>query len=74
MSLAIINLPTEQEVLDDLNNIIFSVIDNNTMAQAAWDEVMGLISGGCSEEFIYDELPHILKIYNDETLKEIDNV
>jgi len=71
MSLAIINLPNEQEVLDDLNNIIFSVIDNNTMAQAAWDEVQELISGGATEEYVYGELPHILKIYNDETLKEI---
>jgi len=41
------------------------------MAQAAWDELQELISGGATEEYVYGELPHILKIYNDETLKEI---
>jgi len=69
--MAIINLGNQQEIIDDLNNIVFSLIDNKYNAEAAWNEVEEFISNGCTEDFIYAELPMILERFNDEGLVDV---
>jgi len=59
--LALINTPVYEEVMDDLNNIIFSAIEPKSIAHQTWDIIEAYASEGSTEEFLYTELEYLIK-------------
>ena len=51
--MAIINLPNQEEIIDDLNNQIFNCIEPKVLARAYWSTLEEYIYGGISEETAY---------------------
>ena len=52
--MAIINSPDQEDIIEDLNNIVFNVIEPKAAARVVWDQCGELISGGATEAFMYD--------------------
>ena len=51
--MAIINLPNQEEIIDDLNNQIFNCIEPKSLARVYWSTLEEYIYGGISEETAY---------------------
>ena len=54
--LALINTASYEEVMEDLNNIIFNVIEPKSLASLYYDELEDIAIGGATEEYLYNEL------------------
>ena len=52
--MAIINLPNQEEIIYDLNNMVFNIIEPKSTARVVWQQCQDLISGGATEAFMYD--------------------
>ena len=53
---AIINTPDLEVILDDINNIVFNVVEPKSLAKTIWLELEEMVYDGASEAFIYDEM------------------
>jgi hypothetical protein len=60
--MALINTPQYEEVMEDLNNICFSVIEPKSIARNVWSMLEEYASGGSTEEFLYRELHLMIKL------------
>ena len=57
--MAAVNTPDGEAILEDINNVVFSVLDKPE-ARIVWSILQDLFYGGASEEFLYDELTRLV--------------
>ena len=57
--MAAMNTPDGEAILEDINNVVFSVLDKPD-AKIVWFTLQDLFYGGASEEFLYDELTRLV--------------
>ena len=60
-ALALINTPVYEEAMDDINNIIFNIIDINSVASAIYDQLEQAAIGGATEEWLYREMSQLIR-------------
>ena len=56
-----IDQDNNQEILDDINNIIFSVVDIRLIAKRLWLEIRRSYYAGATETELYDQLAKLMK-------------
>ena len=61
--MAIINLPNQEEIIEDLNNQIFNIFDRSE-AEIKWQEMEEMIANGISEASAYRTLYIWIEEYN----------
>ncbi len=61
--MAIINLPNQEEIIEDLNNQIFNIFDRSE-AEIKWQEMNDFIANGISEASAYRTLYIWIEEYN----------
>ena len=57
----VIDLPNRQEILDNINNVIFSVVDIRLIAERLWVEIKRSYYNGATETELYDQLAQLMK-------------
>ena len=56
-----IDMPNRKEILDDINNVIFSVVDIRLIAERLWVEIKRSYYNGATETELYDQLARLMK-------------
>ena len=56
-----IDLPNRQEILDDINNVIFSLVDIRLIAERLWVEIKRSYYNGATETELYAQLAKLMK-------------
>ena len=59
--IAIINNNNLEEILEDINNVLFNTVTPKSLAHSLCMELEEYIENGASEEFIYREMAQMIK-------------
>lgn len=62
--MAAMNTPAGEEILEDINNIVFSALEK-PYSRTIWAELEEAYYNGASEEYLYNELERIIKEENE---------
>ena len=58
--LAAVNTRDGESIMEDINNVIFSVLDK-PKARNAWEILEQQYNDGASEQWLYDEMNRLIK-------------
>ena len=59
--IAIINAGNSEEVLEDINNMLFNCVEPKSLANSLYMELEEAIENGATEEYIYREMDQMIK-------------